>query len=247
MLRSLRTRKGRDETGLFLAEGVRLCEELLASGLPVETALVSEAALADRRTAELIRRLTAASVPMAEAAPRDFERVSDTVNSQGIAIAARAPETRLEEIVFSDRATVLALDGVADPGNVGTAVRTAAWFGAAAVLLGRGCADLLNPKTVRATMGGMFHLPVCRDADLPDALRFLKQAGFRVTAAAMDGSPEWRGWRGAKRSALLLGSEARGITRQAAALADETVAIPRRGAGESLNVAVAVGVLLADE
>ena len=109
---------------------------------------------------------------------------------------------------------MLALDGVSDPGNVGTVIRTAAWFGVSAVLLGEGCADLLNPKTVRATMGGIFQLPICRDVKLEDESARLKRLGFRVTAATMDGSPDWPGWAKNPRSALILGSEARGVSEE---------------------------------
>lgn len=244
LLKSLSTRKGRDESGLFLLEGVRLCEELAASGLPVELAVFAEGETGER-TRRLRERFVAAGVPLAEARLSDLERVSDTVHSQGVLAAARWQDRRVEELAFGPRATVLALDAVADPGNVGAIVRTAAWFGAAAVLLGRGCADLLNPKTVRATMGGIFHVPVCRDVDLPAATQSLKAQGFRATAAALDGSPEWAAWAETPRSLLLLGSEAHGVSEEVARLADRRVTIPRRGRGESLNVAITAGILLA--
>jgi TrmH family RNA methyltransferase len=179
-----------------------------------------------------------------EAPPRDFERVSDTVQSQGILAAVRWNDARADALHFGDRATVLALDAVSDPGNVGTVIRTAAWFGVSAVILGAGCADLLNPKTVRATMGGIFQLPVCRNENLIDALSRLKLLGFRVTPATMDGQTDWRGWANNARSVLVLGSEARGVSEEICRLADQRVTIPRRGAGESLNVAVSAGILL---
>jgi TrmH family RNA methyltransferase len=245
MLRSLDTRKGRDETGLFLVEGVRLCEELLQAGLPVEMAVLAEGAGADERRAAVAAGFAARGVPVLETPPGDFERISDTVTSQGILAAAMWADRRVSSLRFGPRAVAVALDGVSDPGNAGVMIRTAAWFGASAVLLGCGCADLLNPKTVRSTMGGIFHLPICRDVVLSDALPRLKEQGFSIVATTMTGSPDWRSWSAAPRSVLLLGSEARGVSQQLLRLADRQVTIPRRGAGESLNVAVSAGILLA--
>ncbi len=245
LLRSLDTRRGRDETGLFLAEGLRLCAEMASAGAPAELVLTTEAARAKPEVAAVLARFEAAGTAVVLGEPHDVERVSDTVHSQGIVAAARRRETSPEALSFGARAVVVALDAVADPGNVGTVIRTAAWFGADAVLAGRGGADPLNPKVVRATMGGIFHLPVCRDVDLGAALPALRRAGFRIAAADVDGAPEWRSWAASPRVALLLGGEARGIEPSLLAQADVRIAIPRRGAGESLNVAVTAGILLA--
>ena len=252
MLRSLRTRKGRRESGLFLVEGVRLCSELIPAKARVEIVLVAEGQTSGA-LGKQAAQLASAGAEIIQAPLRDFERISDTVNSQGILAAARWEDLAPEALRFGDpsnasrpggRAIVLALDGVSDPGNVGTVIRTAAWFGVSAVLLGEGCADLLNPKTVRATMGGIFQLPICRDVELKEESGRLKRLGFRVTAATMDGSPDWAGWAKNPRSALILGSEAHGVSEELCRLADQRITIPRRGAGESLNVAVSAGILL---
>lgn len=245
-LRSLDTRKGRDETGLFLVEGLRLCAEMADARFKAEIVLVAEEAKSKPEVAALAARLADAGAEVVEAPMSEIERVSDTVTCQGIVAAARRTDTAPETLRFGERAVVVALDGVSDPGNAGTVIRTAAWFGAAAVLFGKGCVDPLNPKVVRATMGGLFHVPVCRDADLAAALAKLRRNGFNATAATMDGAPEWRGWSAAPRSALLLGSEAHGIDPALLGLCDRRITIPRRGAGESLNVAVTAGILLAD-
>jgi TrmH family RNA methyltransferase len=244
MLRSLRTRKGREETGLFLVEGVRLCSELIPAKARIEIVLVAEDQDTSGALGKQAAQLASAGAQIIQAPLRDFERISDTVNSQGILAAARWEDLASEALRFEERATVLALDGVSDPGNVGTVIRTAAWFGVSAVLLGEGCADLLNPKTVRATMGGIFQLPICRCIKLKDESARLKRLGFRVTAATMDGSPDWSGWSKNPRSVLILGGEARGVSEELRRLADRRITIPRRGAGESLNVAVSAGIFL---
>ena len=243
MLRSLRTDKGRRETGLFLVEGARLCAELPPA--MAELAVATEEARNNPAARAALERLAAAGVSVLEAPAHDIERMSDTVQSQGIMAAARWRDVAPEDLGLGESARIVALDAVSDPGNVGTVVRTAAWFAAGALLLGRQCADLLNPKTVRATMGGLFHLPVCRDVPLAEALPRWKARGFELVAATMDGSPDWGAWARAPRSILLLGSEAHGIAPELLALADRRVTIPRLGSGDSLNVAVSAGILLA--
>ena len=244
MFRSLRTRKGREATGFFLIEGRRLCTELLKAGVPAELLLLSARHAEEGKYSDLAEQFAASGARVLRVPARDLERISDTVHSQGIVAAARWEELRLERLHFPRRAVVVALDRVSDPGNVGTVIRSAAWFGASAVLLGQGCADLLNPKTVRSTMGGMFHVPVCRGVILRDALEHLKRTGFKVAVADAGGSPDWRTWGTDERSALVLGSEAHGVDPSLRGLADRIIAIPRKGAGESLNVAACAAILL---
>ena len=241
-LRSLRKRKGRQETGLCLVEGRRLCTDLFAAGTPVEMLLVEEGM--NPKAVPLIDRFARAGAPVLEAPSHEVQRVSDTVHSQGIVAAARMPDYSPEKLHLAERAVLVVLDRVSDPGNVGTIIRTAEWFGASAVLLGEGCADLLNPKTLRATMGAAFRLPVCREVCLPDAMDGLKAMGFTMAVAAADGLSEWRSWAEPARSALILGSEAHGVSAPLRERADAVLSIPRRGEGESLNVAVTAGVFL---
>ena len=244
MLHSLRRRKGRKGTGLFLVEGRRLCEELAQAGMAIKCVLVSTDEVLSPEITRLAEQLRRRGAALLYAPDREVQKIADTVHSQGIIAAARWEEHTINDIRFARRAIVVALDRVSDPGNVGAIIRTAAWFDATAVLLGAGCADLLNPKTVRATMGGLFHLPVCRNVIMQDAFDKLKELGFAIAVAAADGSPDWRSWSNAPRAALVLGSEAHGVVRQLRERAGSIVAIPRQGAGESLNVAVTAGVFL---
>ena len=244
LLRSLRKRKGRRETGLFLVEGVRLCESLVRAEMKVDMVLVASEREGDERLEVLAAAFERRGALVVRAPEWRVGRVSDTVHCQGIVAAAQWREHGLSDLRFVGRSRVVALDGVADPGNVGTIVRTAAWFGATAVVLGRGCADLLNPKTVRATMGGLFHLPVVRDIGLCEGISALKAQGFHVMVAGLAGSVAWRGWAEGERSVLVLGSEAEGVSAEVRGLADEVLAIPCAGAGESLNVAVSAGIFL---
>jgi len=245
LLRSLRSAKGRRESGLFLVEGLRLCDELARSGFPTELVVMAEGRAAEPCCRALMERFRRKGATVAVAPDRRVERISDTVHGQGVLAAARWKDRDLADLPLPAGARVLALDRVSDPGNAGTIVRTAAWFGAAAVILGEGCADLLNPKTVRATMGGLFHLPVFRNVALGQAARLLKEdRGCAVFVAGTAGDPTWWRWVESARSLLVLGSEAHGVGEEIRALAEKEFSIPRLGRGESLNVAVAAGVFL---
>jgi TrmH family RNA methyltransferase len=245
MLRSLATRKGRRETGLFLLEGVRLCGEAFEADVAVELVLVPSELNSDTEAARIALAMEARGAEMVHAPASQLKKISDTVTPQDVLAAARRREPKTADIDFSERARVVALDRVGDPGNVGTIIRTAAWFGFAAVLLGRDCADALNPKVVRASMGGLFYLPVVRDVPLHQALKDLDRKGFTLTAAVLDGDEDYMSWAGPRRSLLLLGSEARGIEDDLLARAHQRIAIPRCGKGDSLNVAVTAAILMA--
>ncbi|GIV59898.1 RNA methyltransferase [Rhodocaloribacter litoris] len=239
---SLVHRKYRERLGQFCVEGVRSVEAAVAAGAPLVELVVGEAARADDRVRALLEQ---AGVPVHVLPDREVARLSDVQASQGVLAVARTvlvPETTLHT-----HRTVLVLDGLQDPGNVGTNLRTAAWFGVEAVLAGPGTADFFNPKAVRAAMGGLWDVRLARTADLPAALERLRRAGFALYGADLDGI-EVHAWTPPFPSALVLGSEAHGLTPGVAACLDARVTVPghtaRRGA-ESLNVAVAAGILMA--
>jgi TrmH family RNA methyltransferase len=141
---------------------------------------------------------------------------------------------------------VLVLDGVQDPGNVGTILRTAAWFGLDAVLGGTGTADFYNPKVVRASMGGLWDVPVARSEALGEDLKTFKSNGFELVGADLDGLTLDQ-WQPESTGVLVLGNEANGISPEVRLLIDRYVTISgrgKRGGTESLNVATAAGILM---
>jgi len=246
-IRSLALRKGRDESGLFIAEGLRLVEEVASSGAAVAEVFATEEFERSAPGRPLLDRLSARGAECRRVSARELAAIADTVHAQGIVALIRIPGEEPGAILrrSTPPAVVVALDGVADPGNLGTIVRTCDWFGAAGLLIGRGSVDLYNPKVVRATMGGIFHLPCAQQVALADAARAAKEEGYSVVIAeAAGGTPEEETAFGA-RSFVVLGNEAHGVDPALAPLADARVAIRRRGRGESLNVAVACGIILA--
>jgi len=246
-IRSLALRKGRDARGLFLAEGLRLVQDAAASGAGITEVFATDEFARSAHGGALLGVLRAKGTPCRPVSARELAAIADTVHAQGIVALVRIPGEESPEILrrAGSPAVVVALDAVADPGNLGTIVRTCDWFGAAGLLLGRGSVDLYNPKVVRATMGGLFHLPCAQQVDIADAARAAHREGFSVVVADPSrGSPEDE-TAFAPRSLIILGNEAHGIDPAVAALADAHVAIRRRGSGESLNVGVACGIILA--
>jgi len=235
LLKRLRDKDGRVETGLFLVEGKKMILEALDSGLKLDT-LLAEAGQEDfvAQTESRARR-------SAVVARSVLESVCDTRTPQGVCGAFRMPEPmRLEDV----RGSVVALDGVQDPGNVGTIWRTADAAGLKAILLAPGCADPLSPKVQRAAMGSGFRVPFLWAEDFPKALRTLRERGMAVVASALDGEDFYAVKRPKGDFALIVGNEARGISDAARREANVTVKLPMRGGAESLNAAVAAGILM---
>ena len=170
-----------------------------------------------------------------------LETICDTRTPQGVCAAFELPEpVALEQL--PER--VVALDGVQDPGNLGTIWRTADAAGFQALLLGAGGADPLSPKVQRAAMGSGFRLPFCHTPELVDALLQLRQRGYRVFASDLSGADFYARPDAGERFVLVIGNEARGISDAVREAADCRVKLPMRGGAESLNAAVAAGIMM---
>ncbi|MBP2646882.1 MAG: tRNA/rRNA methyltransferase (SpoU) [Gemmatimonadetes bacterium] len=242
LIRDLKRRRGRERRGLALAEGVRLVEEALAARVPVRGAVVSPALEATRRGEALERALVAAGVKVEHVDDRALAGLADTEHPQGIVAVVEPRDWSLDDIVLGPRAAVLVLDAVQDPGNVGTMLRTALALGAAGVVALPGTADLRNPKVIRGSMGACFRLPgVATDAEALAAWAGAQRAEVWITDAAAGAVP-----RAPRTAAILLvvGNEGAGVGELMAARASHRVGIPLAPGAESLNVAVAAGILL---
>ena len=241
-IRSLKTAKGRQRHGLFIAEGLRLVAAALDAEAPVVQVLVRE----DSRSKEGIERLVdsiveAGTPPVAIVSERDWPQVATTVHSQGIVAVVRMPGW--PEKAAWRSGLMLALSGVRDPGNLGTIWRAAAWFGADRLVLGGDCVEPHNPKVVRGTMGGIFHVPCEPVEDLTNWLAAARAAGFRILAADVRGDLEdWPA--NVAEAVLVLGGETEGLGSAVYRVVQDTIRIPRWGAGDSLNVAMAACILL---
>lgn len=240
LIRDLHRRRGRERRGLALAEGVRLVEEALAARLELRSVVTSPALEGTPRGRTLKAALAAAGAVMEELPDREFADLAATEHPQGVLAVVVPRPWRLEDLRVGPRAPALVLDAVQDPGNVGTIIRTAHALGAAGVLALPGTAELTNPKTLRATMGAAFRLP-CVAIDDAGLAAWARQGGVRVLLAAPGGSPPDRS---TVPTALVLGNEGAGVRPALDSLAAGRVGIPLRAGAESLNVAIAAGILL---
>jgi TrmH family RNA methyltransferase len=240
--RDLKRRKARERTGQFVAEGVRAVEELLRSPIEVHGALVSPQLAATARGMAL-RDALAARVTVTEVADADFATAADTETPQGVLAIAAIPARTWEVVPSVDPLRVLVLDAVQDPGNVGTMLRTAAALGVAATVSLAGTVDLWNAKVVRSAMGAHFTHPAFATTwqELDTWRQRHRVALWGADARGMPLDARSAGL--PARLALIVGNEGAGLTPEARERMERPVALPIADV-ESLNVAVAAGILL---
>lgn len=245
---SLQQKKFRELERMYLVEGVRLCEELLASDVQVEAILIDANGInQSERLEQLIAFARIREIPIYTLVEKQFELIATTENSQGVFAVARfnnLPFERLSKTV--NGSPVILLDAISDPGNLGTIIRTAAWFSCAAAFIGERSVNIYNPKTVRATMGGMFRVPIAIEVNLTSAINLLKQRNYTIYSTAIEHAENIANIKFSPKSALLFGNEAHGVTIDLHGLADKQIMIPG-GTIESLSVSVAAGIVMACE
>lgn len=240
---ALKHRKAREAERKYLIEGVRLCEEALRSNAPVEQMVFCRDTVnGNERLQRLLGNAEERGVFVQQTDRRAMRGMCDTQTPQGVLGVVEMPAWDRRRVLASP-SPVLLLDRVRDPGNLGLMMRTAEAAGAGALVLSRGCVEIYNPKVVRASMGAIYRLPVFSDETLADVVKDLRLQGRFTLAAHMDGVP-FHQLTEKGPVALLLGNEAFGIEPALAALADARISIPMAEPVESLNVAVAAGILL---
>lgn len=227
---------------MFVAEGVRSVEELLRSSLTIRGALVAPQLTDAPRGANLRRQLEQSRIEVAEVSEKDFRSAAETDSPQGVLAIAEVPSRPLDTLQLPPMCRILLLDAVQDPGNVGTIVRTASALGANITIALPGTVDLWNPKVIRSSMGAQFHHQAVH-AGVDETLGFLERQSVELWATDTQGTP-LDGKAAPERLAIAVGNEGAGISSSIRAKAQRTVSLPISGDVESLNVAVAAGILL---
>ncbi len=237
----LKTKKGRKEEGKFIAEGLRLVKEGLESNYKCETILVTgEFINKHPGFTDTVEILTEKVFLVTN---KDFGKISSTKNPQGIA-AVFQMQKNFNSIKLKNE-FVVALEDITEPGNLGTVLRNCAWFGIDEVLISNNCADVYNPKVLRASMGAVFHLDIFRTKNFYDELETAKNKGYELVYTDLNGENIFE-FSAPKKVIVVFSNEAAGPTQKLKKIAGVSVTIPKYGVMESLNVASASAVVLAE-
>ena len=232
-LKTLKSKKGRVEKGLYLIEGKRAVLDAINHNVKFKSVLIEEGAdfniNCDCEIIEVSRRI--------------IETLSDTSSPEGIIAEAYIPNLSFD--IKKINGLVIFLDRLQDAGNLGTIIRTADALGAGAVILSEECVELFNPKTVRATMSSIFNIPIMQASDSIETLQTLKDAGYTVYSAALDGE-DFNSVKNIdnNKSCIIIGNEGNGICERILSFSDKIITLPMRGGAESLNAAIAAGILI---
>lgn len=233
-IRGLHTSSARRSSGTFLVEGPHACEELASSGAMVDCVVLRDNA--DPRSASLAEVFASRGVQVVVCGSRDMERMSDTASPQDILAVASIPSTR------STGNRILILDALSDPGNMGSIIRSAAWFGFHDVLLTEGSADPFAPKVVRSSVGALLRTNIIRDVTVENLPTII--GAVPLVAATLEGGQHPSSLRGHTTCAIVIGSEAHGVRPKLLALCSHLVTIPGSRNVESLNASVAAAILM---
>jgi TrmH family RNA methyltransferase len=243
-IKTLTNKKDREAAGIFMAEGLKLVIDALELGWDIRTLIYAKAAKGKPLVEQAATRTVAKGGLVLEVSEKVLSSVTRRDNPQMVVGIFEQRWKRLEELAPEKGETIVALDRVRDPGNLGTIIRTADAAGASAVILVGDCTDPFSLETVRATMGSVFALPVVK-CSAYDFLSWQKRSGVEVVATHLAGAVDYRTVDYAKKPVvILMGNEQSGLPDDLARAANRTVRIPQQGRADSLNLAVATAVML---
>ncbi len=234
---SLKLKKYREKERKFIVEGKRLVEEALRSKYKCEIVIISKS-FADKQKQHMFNKHIRTEIIN----DKDFRKLTDTKTPQGIVTILLMHSTEIQ--ISKNEKLIVALENISDPGNVGTVIRTCDWFGVHNVIISPSSVDLFNPKVIRSTMGSLFHINIFESDDFYSDLLKLKRNGMKIICSDMEGKSIFN-FKNAGGIVLIMSNEAHGPTEEALNLSDEIITIPKRGNAESLNVASAAAVIIA--
>jgi RNA methyltransferase, TrmH family len=241
-IKSLQLKKFRDLEKQFTAEGRNNVEEGINSSYRCTHLLLSEPYV--KANPGIIEIAGVKNIRYSITGEDEFSRAAGSVNPQGILGIFDIPERKMPEFEEMNEPVVY-LDEISDPGNVGTIIRTGDWFGIRHIILSSNSADIYNPKTVRATAGSLFHLNLYPDTDLISIFANIKNADYSLAATVLEGVNIYSSEL-VRKTIIVLSNEANGVSKEILELADQRITIPGKGKAESLNVASAAAVIMAE-
>lgn len=234
-------KKHRTRQGKYIIEGIHLVQEALVHGADIECIAYDMDKGIPRELGKELQ--TTSGIEWIGVSAQVIAKCTDTVTPQPVFAVIRKSDKQADELLRKPDSLVIVLDRLQDPGNVGTIIRSADAAGADGVILGRGSADIYNPKTIRSTMGSFFHLPVV-EADLNELLPMAQKAGITLVSTSLDAEHSCYAYDFNGARWIVIGNEGSGVSKEVSSLVDDTVIIPSKGQAESLNAAMAATVLL---
>lgn len=244
-IRQLYQRKYREKYRQYIVEGTRIVHDALQDGAKVEYILFCDAFLHTANGKKLLQILSKKNFKIYHIPDKLFQDISDTQTPQGIMAVLSYQEFNLQDIISNSQGFFILLDRIQDPGNLGTIIRTADAAGASAVLMSKGCADLYNLKTIRATMGSGFHFPIIQGiGDTQEIICQLKENDFKIISTDLTAERYYYQIDYDGKIAILIGNEANGILPEILEGSDAVVKIPILGKAESLNASIAASIVM---
>lgn len=246
LLRSLKKRKYRQREKLFIIEGIRIIEEAFYDGADICKVYYSPIIESNSRAQRLLNELDKQRIVKLLIDEKLFYELAETEAPQGMLAIVKEPTYDLDDL-FKAKSLyphIMLINGVQDPGNLGNILRTAATAGWAGAILTKGTVDLYNPKTVRSTMGAIHKLPILRTLNLVDLFYKLRQHNFQIIATGLAGKLNHFKIDFSRPTVIIVGNEGNGVDLELLQSVDYVVKIPMDPQAESLNVAVAAGIVI---
>lgn len=237
-VRKLKEKKHRDKNNMFIVEGIRFVEEAIKSFFQVKYIFVSEEIVENERVNNILNSLDL-QVKVYCVGNELLKTLCSTENPQGIIAIVENKELILED----KQGFLIFVDKVQDPGNMGTIIRTAHAAGALGIILRKGTVDIFNEKTLRSTMGSIFHVPIIYNKDI-DYISDLKNKGYKLISSYLQTDKSFYDLSLKGNIVLVVGNEGNGISNEIIEISDELVKLPMPGDAESLNVAVCAGIMM---
>ena len=243
LIKSLKHKKFRTQHSLFMVEGYRNCKDSLNSDFSIQQFFYTENSILTERNSKLIAKFKNTVDKCESISPSEMSSISDTVNDQGMVAIVHLPE-ETQSPNLTDMNTVLCLESISDPGNLGAIIRTSTWFGVDSIFLSSDSVDRFNPKVVRSSAGTIFRIPIFELSDLKEFFKTAAENGFTKIATAPHGGTSIYEYDFPAKSIILFGSEANGLSDDIMSNTDVIISIPSKGSGESLNLAISCGIVL---
>lgn len=241
LITSLHHKKFRKKEGLFIAEGEKVCRELIHSGWTIEAVFLTKA-FREEKFIRWVKKVNAEVI-----SEKDFEKISALTTSPEILVVAKIPERRLD-VKSLDGKLTLVLDQIKDPGNLGTIIRIADWFGIENIICSEDCADVFNPKTVQATMGSLFRIKIFYE-ELETLLKSAREKNVDVYGTMLDADNIYKSTLSGE-GMIVIGSESHGISENLLPFINHRISIPSFSAteykAESLNAAMATAIVCSE-